>query len=183
MLYLLAEDGTEIDDITATAFKIAEGKGLSPTKGVALAIRGLWLMRSGDVANGTEMTERGLGICEAANYAIVHTFVRSQLVLQTLRQGGGAPSADTLAELLAEPDGESWVTSEALRVRGEAAARQGDAGTAETLYFKALEVATRQGVNTWALRAGLSLAALRVEQGRAGEVDAVLAPIDASSRT
>jgi hypothetical protein len=102
MLYLLAEDGTEIDDITATAFKIAEGKALSPTKGVALAIRGLWLMRSGDVANGTEMTERGLGICEAANYAIVHTFVRSQLVLQTLRQGGGAPSADTLAELLVE---------------------------------------------------------------------------------
>ena len=48
---------------------------------------------------------------------------------------------------------------------------------AETIFNESLEIAQRQGAKLWELRAGVSLARLRRDQGRHGEARDLLAPV------
>jgi predicted ATPase len=55
--------------------------------------------------------------------------------------------------------------------------RQGDAEAAEELYRKALSIARGQEAKLWELRAAMSLARLRRDQGRHAEARELLAPV------
>jgi len=55
--------------------------------------------------------------------------------------------------------------------------RQGDPGTAEELYRKALSIAQQQEAKFWELRAAVSLAKLRLDQGRRVEALSILVQI------
>ena len=76
-----------------------------------------------------------------------------------------------------EPDRESWLTPEWLRVKGELLLMQESpkaAGAAETHFRQALDLAHRQGALSWELRAAMSLARLWRDQGRSAEGLALL---------
>jgi predicted ATPase len=55
--------------------------------------------------------------------------------------------------------------------------RQGHPDAAEELYRKALSIAREQEAKLWELRAGVSLARLRRDQGRRSEACDLLAPV------
>jgi predicted ATPase len=76
-----------------------------------------------------------------------------------------------------ERTGERWLEAELNRHRGELLLRQGHIETAEELYRKALSIAEEQEAKLWELRAAMSLARLRRDQGRYMEARDLLAPV------
>jgi len=69
------------------------------------------------------------------------------------------------------------VVAELLRLRGDIAARRGDAERAEASYRTAVAEAERQGGHLYGLRAGASLARLLLDQGKQEQANEVLGPI------
>jgi predicted ATPase len=77
------------------------------------------------------------------------------------------------ALLIAGRTGERWFAAEQ---KGQLLLRQRHTETAEVFYNKALSIAEEQEAKLWELRAAVSLARLRRDQGRAAEARDLLAP-------
>ena len=85
-----------------------------------------------------------------------------------------------LAIARADHSGEAWCRAELMRMKGEFLLRQSGrslATEAEDCFRAASEIAREQGALFWELRIALSLARLRVTQGRRHEVRQLLAPV------
>jgi predicted ATPase len=78
---------------------------------------------------------------------------------------------------IVEEKGGYWFEPELYRHKGQLLLRQGNSEAAEELYRKALSIAEEQGAKLWELRAAVSLARLRRDQGRPAEARDVLAPV------
>jgi predicted ATPase len=76
-----------------------------------------------------------------------------------------------------ETTGISWLAAELNRRRGQLLLRQGNSDAAEALYRKALSIAQEQEARMWELRAAVSLARLRRDQGHRTEARDLLAPV------
>lgn len=97
---------------------------------------------------------------------------------ETLAASGQLPEAssvlnETIARMAAE--GETFDTSELLRLRGSLEACGGDTASAEASLTASIALAEQQGALSWRLRAEMSLARLRRDQGRPGALDALAA--------
>jgi predicted ATPase len=77
----------------------------------------------------------------------------------------------------AEKTGERWFAAELSRQKGQLLQRQGHSAAAEELYRKALTIAKEQEAKFWELRAAVSLARLRGDQGYRTEARDLLAPV------
>ena len=73
--------------------------------------------------------------------------------------------------------GSSWLTAELSRHKGQLLLRQNHTDAAEELYRSALNFAQQQEAKLWELRAAVSLARLRRDQGRRAEARDLLAPV------
>jgi predicted ATPase len=73
--------------------------------------------------------------------------------------------------------GERWFVAELYRHKGELLLRQGHTEAAEELYRKAAGIAREQEAKLWELRASMSLARLRRDQGCFAEGRDLLAPV------
>jgi predicted ATPase len=78
---------------------------------------------------------------------------------------------------IVERTGERWFAAELNRHKGQLLLRQGHSDVAEELYRNARSIAEEQGAKLWELRAAVSLARLRRDQGRPAEARDLLAPI------
>jgi predicted ATPase len=78
---------------------------------------------------------------------------------------------------IVERTGERWLEAELHRHKGQLLLRQGHPDAAKECYCKALCIAREQEAKLWELRAALSLARLRCDQGRRAEAHDLLAPI------
>jgi predicted ATPase len=78
---------------------------------------------------------------------------------------------------IAERTGERWCVAELNRHKGQLMLRRGHAEAGEEFYRKALSIAGEQGAKLWELRAAVSLARLRRDQGRRSEAHDLLAPV------
>jgi predicted ATPase len=78
---------------------------------------------------------------------------------------------------IAERTGERWFAAELNRHKGQLLLRQGQTEAAEDLYRKAPSIAGEQEAKLWELRAAVSLARLRRDQGRHVEARDLLAPV------
>jgi predicted ATPase/DNA-binding winged helix-turn-helix (wHTH) protein/Tfp pilus assembly protein PilF len=75
-------------------------------------------------------------------------------------------------------DGHGWFAPELLRIKGEVLLQQAaDRSTAEDCFNQAAQMASEQGALFWELRIALSVARLRVSQGRHHEARAPLASV------
>jgi len=102
------------------------------------------------------------------------------LLASTHEIAGQIDEALTLLESalqVVERTGERWFAAELSRHRGQLLLRQGYTETAEELYRKALSIAREQEAKLWELRAAVSLARLRLDQGRRGDARAILVPV------
>jgi predicted ATPase len=77
---------------------------------------------------------------------------------------------------IVERTGERWFAAELNRQKGQLLLRQGYSKAAEELYRKALAIAKEQEAKLWKLRAAMSLARLRRDQGRHIEARDLLVP-------
>ncbi|MBV9198243.1 MAG: AAA family ATPase, partial [Alphaproteobacteria bacterium] len=73
--------------------------------------------------------------------------------------------------------GERWFAAELYRHKGRLMLRQGHTAAAEELYRQALRIAREQEAKLWELRAAVSLARLRRDQGHRAEARELLAPV------
>ena len=78
---------------------------------------------------------------------------------------------------IAERTGARWFAAELNRYKGQSRQEQGHTEAAERLYRKALSIAEAQGAKLWELRAAVSLARLRRDQGRRGVARDLVAPV------
>jgi predicted ATPase len=78
---------------------------------------------------------------------------------------------------IVERTGERWFEAELNKHKGQLLLRRGQPEAAEQLYHKALSIAREQEANLWELRAAVSLAQLRRNQGRHAEARDLLAPV------
>jgi predicted ATPase len=78
---------------------------------------------------------------------------------------------------ISERTGERWFLAELSRRKGQLLLRQGHTEAAEELYRKALGIAREQEAKLWELRAAVSLARLRRDQGRHAEARDILGPV------
>ena len=76
-----------------------------------------------------------------------------------------------------ERTGERWLEAELYRHKGQLLLQQGHSEAAEELYRKALSIAREQEAKLWELRAAMSLARLRHDQGHPVEARDLLAPV------
>ena len=78
---------------------------------------------------------------------------------------------------LVEKTGVRWLAAELNRHKGEMLLQRGQSDAAEAAYLTALAVAVEQSARLWELRAAMSLARLRRDQGRRADSRDLVAPI------
>src|SRR5271169_6897422 len=89
----------------------------------------------------------------------------------------GDPLAKATAAV--ETTKETWFEADMHRISGEVALKspERDAAKAETYFERALAVARQQQAKSWELRAAMSLARFRRDQGKRDEARELLAPV------
>ncbi|MBV8090390.1 MAG: hypothetical protein JO139_12600 [Alphaproteobacteria bacterium] len=78
---------------------------------------------------------------------------------------------------MSETTGISWLAAELNRRKGQLLLRQRNNDADEELYGNALCIAREQEAKMWELRAAVSLARLRGEEGRRAEASDLLEPV------
>jgi predicted ATPase len=141
--------------------------------------RGWALVKHRDLAEGISLLRSG-----AAAYRATGAELWMPHYTSLLARGCGmaAQIEEGLALLddalqICERTGERWLTAELYRHKGELLRCLGDAEAAEELYGQATSIAREQMAKLWELRAAVSLAQLRCDQGRRVEARDLLAPV------
>jgi len=141
--------------------------------------RGWVTVKKGDVTEGISLLRSG-------SIAYRATGTEAFMPYYTALMARACESAGQVEEGLAlldeafqivERTGERWFAAELNRHKGELLLQQGNAEAAEELYRSALSIAEKQEAKLWELRAAVSLARIRRDQGRSSEARDHLAPI------
>jgi predicted ATPase len=141
--------------------------------------RGMAKVMNGDVAKGISLLRSGSSAYRAtgAEAGMPHYIA---LLSEACEITGQVEEAATLLDeafQIVERTGERWFAAELNRHKGQLLLRQGHSEAAEELYRKALSIAVQQEAKLWELRAAVSLACLRRDQGRPAEARDLLAPV------
>ena len=176
-LLSLVGDDPALDERASELVAVATEQGWPPWAAQATIYRGWVKVRNGDVAEGILLLRSGLAAYRAtgAELLMPHHFA---LLAGACEIAGQIDEALTLLDdalRATERTGERWLTAELNRHKGELLLRQGRAEAAAKLYFTALSIAREQEAKLWELRASVSLARLRLDQGRRAEARELLA--------
>ena len=178
-LLLLVGDNAAVDEWAGQLVAVATEQGFSALRGEGTAYLGFATVKKGNVAAGLSLLRSGMTAYHA-------TGVEAQMphnIALLVEACGIAGETDEARILLddalqkVETTGEQWFTAELNRQKGELLRRQGYSKAAEGFYGKALSIAKKQEAKLWELRAAVSLARLRRDQGRRVEARDFLAPV------
>jgi len=147
-------------------------------------LQGKLAVERGEFANGLAILRAAFDTCRRSGWRISHQEFQAALAI-ALAGTGHAPEAlgtldAAIADAGAHESSRLWYVPEVLRIKGEIAlppAPDGSFQVAETCFLQAAEMAAGQGALFWELRIALSLARLRVMQGRGPEARQLLEPI------
>jgi len=146
---------------------------------VGTILRGWAMVRNGDVTEGMALLRSGSAAYHATGQeAWMPFFVLLQAAAYEM--AGQIEEGLTLLEeafQIVERTGERWLEAELHRQKGQQLLQQGHSEAAEEQYRKALRIAVEQEAKLWELRAAVSLARLRRDQGRPAEARDLLAPV------
>jgi predicted ATPase len=144
-----------------------------------LILRGWLNVKNGGVTEGLALLRSGSTAYRAIGQQAWMSFFigleAAACAIAGLVQESLALADDALQ--IVERTGERWFAAELNRHKGRLLLRQGHAEAAEGLYREALSIAVEQGAKLWELRAAVSLARLRRDQGRRAEARDFLAPV------
>jgi predicted ATPase len=164
-------------DCAGRALQICEEQRIGQFHGIALCAGGWALGVSGESEKGLAQIVQGVD-----SYGLgttQHIWLALQADAQLAIGKPEAALASVAAGLQAvEKTGGAPLEAELYRLKGEALlAGAGTPGEAEAAIEKGIDVARRQNAKSWELRAAMSLARLRRQQGRPQEAVALLAPV------
>jgi predicted ATPase len=136
-------------------------------------------VKSGEVSDGMSLLRSGSTDYRAAGteMAMPHQIA---LLAGACEIAGRIEEAVNLydeALQIVERPGERWFAAELFRHKGQLLLRRGHTDAAEGLYRRALGIAAEQEAKLWELRAAVSLARLRRDQGHPTEARDLLAPV------
>jgi predicted ATPase len=150
---------------------------------VAQLYRGKLLVERGEFFEGIVVLRSVFATCSETGWRPSYPEFRGSLA-QALHGLGRFDEAETVvSEALAAADrianGRHWYVPELLRIKADVLLKQSTdrSGLAEECLVQALEMARDLGVRTWELRVALSIARLRLTQGRHDEAKQMLAPV------
>ncbi len=179
ILLSLVGDNRALDKQADDLVSVATEQGFPHWRAMGTIYCGWVLVGSGDVAEGISLLRSGLAAYRAT---AAESWVPYHIALlaRGCELAGQVEEALTLLDdalQIAERTGERWFAAELNRHKGRLLLRQGHSEAAEELYRKALSIAEDQGAKLWELRAAVSLARLRGEQGQCAKARDLLAPV------
>jgi predicted ATPase len=142
--------------------------------------RGWVKVKNGEVAEGISLLRNGSTAFRATGAELLWMPHHTALLAGACEMAGQIEEALTLLDdalQIVERTGERWLEAELYRHKGQLLLRQGHSETAEELFRQALSIAVEQEAKLWELRAAVSLAQLRRDQGRRAEALDLLAPV------
>jgi predicted ATPase len=148
-------------------------------KMIAACWKGTLLIERGEFARGIELISQALEACEQSGWQMGYAQFLGCLAegLAGLGRLDEAGSKLDHAILWADRKGEGWYQAELMRMKGELLLRQSFAAEAAVRFEAANDIAREQGALFWELRIALSLARLRLSQGRHDEGKRLLMPV------
>jgi predicted ATPase len=177
LVHIFRHEPPAAADYAGRALKISEERRIAQWHGPALCENGWALGVSGEGEKG--LAQIGQGVDSYGLGLWQHMLLAVQADAQLAIGKPEAALASVAAGLKAvEKTGGAPLEAELWRLKGEALlAGAGTVSEAETAIEKGIDVAQRQNAKSWELRAAMSLARLRRQQGRPQEAAALLAPI------
>ena len=144
------------------------------------AIYGGWAkVKAGDIKEGISLLRSGTAAYRATGAEVwtPHFIALLSGACEIAGQMGEALTLVSEALQIVKRTGERWFLAELNRHKGQLLLRQRHTEGAEKLYSKALDIAKEQEAKLWELRAAVSLARLRRDQGHRDEARDLLAPV------
>jgi class 3 adenylate cyclase/predicted ATPase len=178
-LLSLVGDNAALGERTDQLFSLAIEQGFPFWRAEGTTFRGWVKVKNGDVAEGISLLRSGMAAYRATG-AEVWTPYRIALHAKACEIAEQVEEGLTLLDdalQIVERTGERWFSAELNRHKGQLLLREGQTEAAEELYRKALSIAEEQEAKLWELRAAVSLARLRREQGRCAQARDLLAPV------
>jgi predicted ATPase len=173
----LVGDNAALDERVGELITMTTEQGFPLWASHGVLHRGWVKVKNGDVPEGISLLRQGLSAFRATGGSAMAS---TGLLARACEIAGQIEEAVTILDdalRLAERTGERWFAAELNRHKGQLLLRVKQASAAEELYRKALSIAREQEAKLWELRAAVSLARLRRDQGRRAEGRELLAPI------
>ena len=176
LLLSLVGDNAALEEGTDQLLAVATEQGFPHWLAEGTSFRGWIAVKNGDVTEGISLLRsayRGAGM-----EAWMPHFIA--LLAAACEIAGQAEEALTRLDeafQIVERTGARWLEAELYRHKGQLLLGQGDSEAAEELYRKSLGIAVEQEAKLWELRAAVSFARLRRDQGRGAKGRDLLAPI------
>jgi predicted ATPase/DNA-binding winged helix-turn-helix (wHTH) protein len=170
-------DWAAVESMTGRLAAHASMHGLAPYEAVAAGFRAQTLIARGDLKPGIELLQAALPRLHADRYELYASAFVAELSQGLAALGQLGEGLNVLHETIARIalEGDAFDMPELLRLRAELEARSGDSQAAEASLAASIARAEQQGALSWRLRAEMSLARLRREQGSAGAMDGLAA--------
>jgi predicted ATPase/DNA-binding winged helix-turn-helix (wHTH) protein len=180
-LALFVGDITAADQFVAQLLDLSIKHAMANWNSWAAAFAGLLSIRRGEIVNGAKMLREALSRHPAYWFQLHYFALLAELAAAEGAAGDPVLGLETIADALAlaERTGERWCIAELLRVKGGLFLLKNSSGheVAEAQFRLAQEWAKRQGALSFELRAMMSLAELRLQQGRGTEAQPLLAEV------
>ena len=176
---LLVGDHRGLDECASELAAVTSEQGF-PFWGAAGTMYDGWLaVGTGDAVKGMSLLRSGLSAYSATgaqiNYSVFADLLARACEIVGEIEEGRALFDDALQ--VVERTGERWFAAELNRHKGHLLLRQRHVEAAQELYREALTIAREQQAKLWELRASMSLARLRRDQGREADARDLLMPV------
>ena len=178
-LLSLVGDNAALDERADQLVAVATEQGFPFWRAQGTIYRGWVKVKNGDVAEGISLLRSGSALTAPPGRRCGCPIISPSWPGHVRSQGKLKRRLTLLDDALqiVERTGERWFAAELNRHKGQLLLRQGHSEAAEELYRKALSIAEEQEAKLWELRAAVSLARLRRDQGRRAEARDLLAPV------
>jgi predicted ATPase len=175
----LVGDDVALDERADQLVAVATEQGFPVWRAMGTVHRGWVMVKNGDLTRGISLLRSGWAAYRATG-TDMWTPYNTALLARACEFAGHIEKGLTLlndALQIVEQTGQRWFAAELYRHKGQLLLRQGRTEAAEELYYKALSIAREQEAKLWELRAAMSFARLRRDQGRYAEAHDLLAPV------
>jgi predicted ATPase len=177
-------DFATADREIARLIEVAKGSNARLWETLAHFLKGKLLVERGEFAQGLLVLRDAFETCDRTGWHISYDEFKGALALGLAGTGRLDEALVALDDAMAADregaDGHGWHAPELLRIKGEVLLRQAadqSALAAEDCFNQAAQMARECGALFWELRVALSVARLRVSQGRRHEARAPLASV------
>jgi predicted ATPase/DNA-binding winged helix-turn-helix (wHTH) protein len=175
-------DFATADREIARLIEVAKSLNAHLWQTVGYFLKGKLLVERGEFAQGLPILRDAFETCDRTGWHISYDEFKSALALGFAGTGRLDEALVALNDAMAADSdgGHGWYAPELLRIKGEVLLQQAadqSALTAEDCFDQAAQMAREQGALFWELRIALSVARLRVSQGRRHEARAPLASV------